>query len=339
MQQIYHSNAKTNVTNRCLIKNSKASNKELCERFNVSEPTIIKWKNREELSDKSSAPNHVCYALSAVEKAIIISARRSTWMPLDDVLEVAQQSNPSITRSSVYRLLLSEKLNIVSEEQKLKANRFKEYKPGYLHIDVTYLPKFDGQKYYLFVAIDRATRVLFYQIYSAKTALNTEDFVNKCVSFFPFSITHILTDNGLEFTNKLLVSKDRTATAKDSLLDVFCTEQNIEHRLTKPATPKTNGMVERVNGTIKNNTILKDIYADLSEMNKKMIEFLTYYLLYRRHSGLLKELKIKTPMQALEKWFLIEPQLFKDNLETFKQKITNLTTLFSQVITKQPCET
>jgi transposase-like protein len=339
MQQIYHSNAKTNVNNRCLIKNSRASNKALCERFNVSEPTIIKWKNRAELTDKSSKPTHISYALSAVEKAIIISSRRSTWMPLDDVLEVVQQINPIITRSSVYRLLLSEKINIVSQEQKLKANKFKEYKPGYLHIDVTYLPKFDGQKHYLFVAIDRATRVLFYQIYGAKTALNTNDFVNKCNTFFPFSITHILTDNGLEFTNKLLVSKKGTSTEKDSLLDVFCAEKNIEHRLTKPATPKTNGMVERVNGTIKSNTILKDTYADLSEMNQKMLEFLTYYLLHRRHAGLVKELKIKTPMQAIEKWFLIEPQLFKDNPETFKQKITNLTLSLSKVKTKQPCET
>jgi transposase InsO family protein len=349
MQQIYHSNAKTNINNRCLIKNSTASNKELCERFGVSEPTIIKWKSRVNFTDKSSAPIRIAYALSAVEKAVIISARTSTWMPLDDVLEVAQQSNPSITRSSVYRLLLAENINDVPQEQKLKANKFKEYKPGYLHIDVTYLPKFDGQKYYLFVAIDRATRTLFYQIYESKTAKNTEDFVNKCTSFFPFSITHILTDNGLEFTNKLLVSKKGENKAKDSFgrpsaLDVFCAEQNIEHRLTKPATPKTNGMVERVNGTIKNNTILKDDYADLSEMNIKMLEFLTYYLLYRRHSGLVKEsggepLKIKTPIQAIEKWFLIEPQLFKDNPETFKQKITNLTTLFSQVITKQPCET
>jgi transposase InsO family protein len=98
-----------------------------------------------------------------------------------------------------------------------------------------------------------------------------------------------LTDNGLEFTNKLLVSKKGESKAKDSLLDIFCTEQNIDHRLTKPATPKTNGMVERVNGTIKNNTILKDTYADLSEMNIKMLEFLSYYLLYRRHSGLVKE--------------------------------------------------
>jgi transposase InsO family protein len=40
-------------------------------------------------------------------------------------------------------------------------------------------------------------------------------------------------------------------------MDEVCEKENIEHRLTRPSTPKTNGMVERANGTIKSNTILK----------------------------------------------------------------------------------
>ena len=55
------------------------------------------------------------------------------------------------------------------KEQKEKAKKFKEYEPGFLHIDVTYLPKFDGHKYYLFVAIDRATRLLYYKVYENKS--------------------------------------------------------------------------------------------------------------------------------------------------------------------------
>jgi hypothetical protein len=31
--------------------------------------------------------------------------------------------------------------------------------------------------------------------------------MDKCLAFFPFKITHILTDNGLEITNRLLKSK------------------------------------------------------------------------------------------------------------------------------------
>ena len=130
------------------------------------------------------------------------------------------------------------------------------------------MPKFDGIKYYLFVAIDRATRTMYYKVYDAKTAKNAENFMNKCLDFFPFGITHVLTDNGLEFTNKLIKSKKGYYCQKPSKLDVVCDENNIEHRLTKPATPKTNGMVERANGTIKNNTIKINKYNNKEEMQK-----------------------------------------------------------------------
>jgi transposase-like protein len=89
-------------------------------------------------------------------------------------------------------------------------------------VDVTYLPKIDGTKYYLFVAIDRATRLLFYEIYENKTAQSTQYFFDKCMNFFPFKITHILTDNGLEFTNKLLKSKKGKSCLKPFLLDLKC---------------------------------------------------------------------------------------------------------------------
>jgi transposase-like protein len=34
-----------------------------------------------------------------------------------------------------------------------------EHEQGYLHVDVTYLPKFEGNKSYLFVAIDKANQL------------------------------------------------------------------------------------------------------------------------------------------------------------------------------------
>lgn len=124
------------------------------------------------------------------------------------------------------------------------------------------------------MAIDRATRTLFYHIYDAKTADNTVDFMSKCKAYFPFKITHILTDNGLEFTNGLLVSKKGERCTKPSKMDEVCKKENIDHRLTKPNTPKTKGMVERVNGTIKSNTILKEQYDTKEKMNTHLIRFL-----------------------------------------------------------------
>ncbi|TAG54312.1 MAG: transposase [Cytophagales bacterium] len=91
---------------------------------------------------------------------------------------------------------------------------------------------------------------MIYKIYESKTAENTVDFIDHCLNYFPFIITHILTDNGLEFTNRLLVSKKGNKCQKPSKMNEKCTEITIQHRLTEPFTPKTNGMVERVNGVI-----------------------------------------------------------------------------------------
>lgn len=325
MQQIYHSNAKTNVNNREQIqKCTSASNEELATRFNVSNQTVSKWRNRDFVQDASCCPRNIKYALTELETALVISIRRSSWLPLDEVYEMLLEQNIAISRISVYRCLVKNGINKVPQEQKDKAKKFKAYQPGYLHIDVTYLPKFNGKSAYLFVAIDRATRTLYYEIYDDKTAKSTEDFFDKCLEFFPFVITHILTDNGLEFTNRLIMSKKGNLCTKDSLLDIKCNENQIEHRLTKPATPKTNGMVERVNGTIKNNTILKNEYKDKSQMNDDLIQFLIYYNLYRRHGSIRKELNVKTPFQAVEKWFILKPEIFRVSPEEFKNKILNL---------------
>jgi transposase-like protein len=338
MKQEYHSNASTNVHIRFEISKSNLTNLELANRFGISKPTVSKWKNRENFEDKSSRPHTIHYALNDFEKTLILSIRKSTWLPLDEVWDMVLLTNPSITRSVVYRTFIHEKINKVPEKEKDKAKKFKEYEPGYLHIDVTYLPKFDGVKYYLFVAIDRATRTMYYKVYDAKTSENAEDFMLKCLDFFPFGISHVLTDNGLEFTNKLIKSKTGHYCQKKSKLDVVCELNNIQHRLTKPATPKTNGMVERANGNIKNNTIKRTEYNNKDEMQKDLLKFLMYYMIYRRHGGLIKELNVKTPFNAIEKWFEIKPEIFLQKPDEFKNKVLSLQ-IISTSYHKQPCET
>jgi len=324
MKQVYHSNAVTNVRLRREINNSKLSTKELIHKYDVSNKTINKWRNRTIFEDKSSRPNRIHYALSNLDMIIAVKLRSLTWWALDEITEVLNPCDPTAIRSAVYRTFVREGINKVPVKEKEKAKKFKEYDPGYLHIDVTYLPKINGVKYYLFVAIDRATRILFYKIYDAKTADNTEDFMNKCLDFFPFEITHVLTDNGLEFTNRLLKNRKGGYCTKPSKLDVICKKNDIDHRCTKPFTPQTNGMVEKANDIIKNKTIKITTYRDLEQMNQDLMRFLVHYNLYRRHGSLRRELKVKTPFNAVEKWYQLDPDIFKEKTEEFKIKILNL---------------
>jgi transposase InsO family protein len=204
----------------------------------------------------------------------------------------------------------------VPEEQKAKAKKFKERAPGFLHMDVTYLPKIDGVKYYLFVAIDRATRLMYYKVYRRKTVISATDFLKECERFFPFTIIHILTDNGTEFTNRF--SRGQTEPTGNHRFDKLCSALKIDHRLTEPFTPQTNGMVERANGLIKDRTIKLQTYENLQEMIADLDKFLLYYLFTRRHGSLRKELKVRTPFEALEYWYNLEPELFRKHPEMFK---------------------
>ena len=325
MKQENHSNSKTNVHFRCLIYNSSESNLELSKKFKISKNTVSKWRKRTIFEDKSSRPNNIEYSLTYEEKLILNHIRSSTWWALDEIVELVFGDQAKSKRSAVYRLFKLNNINTIPEEKKEEAKKFKEYAPGFLHLDVTYLPKLNGKKRYLYVVIDRATRLMYYKIYDRKTAINTKDFILEAMAFLPFNITHILTDNGLEFTNRLLKSKKGEVCKKASLLDEICIENNIQHRLTEPFTPKTNGMVERVNKTIKDNTIKINKYEDLEQMKTDLDSFLLTYNTIKRHSGLRKELNVKTPLKAVYKWYELEPEIFKEKPIDFENKILNLT--------------
>jgi len=317
MAQQYHSNAKTNIHFRTEINKSSLTKEELAEKYSVSKPTITKWKNRTKFEDVSSRPHTIHYALDLTLQYLIKAIREMSWFSAEHIWDSMVGLYPSTSLSSVYRTLVRFNINTVPKEQKEKAKKFKAYEPGYIHMDVTYLPKIEGVKYYLFVAIDRATRLMIYKVYDAKTSENTDDFAQLVKEFFPFKITHILTDNGLEFTNRLLVSKNGKKCEKPSLLDEFCKRENIDHRCTKPATPKTNGMVEKANDTIKNGTILIEEYKNKQAMEKDLNRFLLFYILYRRHGGVYKDLKVRTPIQALEKWYELKPEIFTRKPKNF----------------------
>ena len=170
MKQAYHRNARTSQHIRKIIQQSSLSNAILSNKYSVNIKTIAKYKNRDFTQDKSSRPNKIHYALSPLEKEFIRVVRTLTWMDLDDLSDTICDVIPHANRSNIYRTLKSFNINQIPKAKKEKAKKFKEYKPGFLHIDVTYLPKLDGQKYYLFVAIDRATRLLYYKVYKNKNS-------------------------------------------------------------------------------------------------------------------------------------------------------------------------
>lgn len=162
----------------------------------------------------------------------------------------------------------------------------------------------EKKRRYVFVAIDRATRWVFIAIKSNKTAAAAKSFLKDVSKAVPFKIQTLLTDNGKEFTDRLFGKRERGATGAHEF-DALCEALDNDHRLTKPRTPQTNGMVERFNGRLEQ--VLNSHHFDSAEDLEKTL--LRYAWLYNEYLPQ-KNLGHQTPIQALKQWQTSHPQLF-----------------------------
>jgi transposase InsO family protein len=91
------------------------------------------------------------------------------------------------------------------------------------------------------------------------------------------------------------------------IFDRVCREHGIEHRLTKPYHPWTNGQAERMNRTVKEATVKAFHYPDLDALRAHVLAFVTAYN-FAKH---LKALRWRTPFQAVCDAWKADPSPFK----------------------------
>ena len=313
-----HRNARTTPKIREEIHASKGrmTIDEAVKHFNVGRNTIIKWRQREDFNDKSHRPNTLRTALLPVQEEIIVELRRTLLLTLDDLLVVSREFvDETLSRSSLLRLLKRHGVNRLSQlyaeqsesSETKKPKTFKDYEPGYLHVDIKYLPNMpdDAQKRYLLVGIDRATRWVYMEIATDKTAKTAAKFIKILAAKCPVEVKTILTDNGKEFTDRFCANGERQPTG-DHVFDKMCDSLQVEHRLIPPKHPQTNGMVERFNGRISQ--VVKSTYfACAEEMETTLTRYLTTY----NHHVIQRNLGHLTPIQSMKQWQLDKPELFK----------------------------
>jgi transposase-like protein len=301
----YHRNAKTNIEQRKAIKESALSSRKLSGRYFASHVTIAKWKKVGHLEDKSSRPDIIHYAVPQEYWDLVKKVREKAKLPIDDLLLQLSEYVPSLKRGNLYRILRYYQLNRLSEAEKREIKKFKQYPPGYLHIDCFYLPKFNGKRMYCYLAIDRATRLIFLRIYPRKNKEAAADFLVQVLGFYPFRVHTILTDNGKEFTN--IGQKGYGRIGKNPVLfEIICELAGIDYRKTKARHPWTNGMAERAVRTVKENTLKLETYESL----ESAIIGILHYQDIHNFRYRMKVLNYKTPYQITMEWFVKEPKLF-----------------------------
>lgn len=302
MGQILHGSATTTEAVRRAIQNSQASIRTLAKRYGINPKTVAKWRARPDVQDARMGPQQPrSTVLTTQEEALIVAFRKHTLLPLDDCLYALQETIPHLTRSALHRCLQRHGISRLPEvaDQPSKKH-FKKYPIGYFHIDITEVRTEEG-KLYLFVAIDRTSKFAFAELHERATRPVAAEFLRHLIAAVPYKIHTILTDNGIQFANR---QKDRYAFLL--LFDRICAKYGIDHRLTQPNHPWTNGQVERMNRTLKDATVYRYYYDTHQQLRDHLTTFLMAYNFAKR----LKTLNGLTPYEYLCQQWQKQPDRF-----------------------------
>ena len=312
-----HKKATTTPAIREYIRTCGKPLKVLARELNLNVGTVRKWRHREDGQDASHRPHRMATTLSRAQELLVVELRRTVLLSLDDLVAITRAHiHPDASRAGIGRLLKREGVSRlvdlipVAEGEAAPVKTFKDYAPGYLHLDLKELPQMpdEATKSYLCVAIDRASRWVYFEILPDKTAAGTAGFLQRLVAACPVGIEKILTDNGKEFTDRFTAQGERQPTGRHGF-DQACAEQGIEHRLIPPGRPQTNGMVERFNGRIAE--VLKTTrFRSAAELATALSH---YRDLYNGHIPQ-RALGHRTPLQALATWRTRDPERFHSEI-------------------------
>ena len=318
MGQVLHGSATTTEAVRRAIQHSQASLRTLAKRYGINPKTVAKWKARCSVADQRTGPKEPhSSVLSIEEEAIVVAFRRHTLLPLDDCLYALQATIPHLTRSSLHCCLQRHGISRLpdTDGDKPKRSRFKVYPLGYFHIDIAEVHTAEG-RLYLFVAIDRTIKFAFVELHERATRRVAGDFLRHLIEAVPYTVHTVLTDNGTHFTTPGNIAsaapliKEAIAageTFRAHSFELACARNDVEHRLTKPRHPWTDGQVERMNRTIKDATVRRYHYDDHEQLRAHLADFIAAYNYGRR----LKTLRGLTPFEAICKAWTAEPGRFR----------------------------
>lgn len=313
MGQQLHGQARTTHLMRAEIKASTLSQAALARLYHVSRHTIAKWQAKDSVEDGSHRPKRMNKTMTDCQEEIVLEIRNLIELPVDDLLRITNEFiNAKVSRPALLRCLKRHRVPSLRTLRKRAAaitaeptKTFKDYEPGFVHIDIKYLPKMpdEASRKYLFVAIDRATRWVFLHLYDTQSAENAVDFLDKVKEAAPFTIEKILTDNGVQFTDRF-TAKEKEPTG-EHVFDKACEKEQIEHRLIPPRHPQTNGMVERFNGRISE-VVGQTRFHSAAELAATLLNYMT---IYNNHIPQ-RALNNKTPTETMKIWQENKPNLF-----------------------------
>ncbi len=261
--------------------------------FNVSRKTAAKWWVRYRalglsgLRDRSSRPRHSPRRTSSELVAQVIALRRE----LRPAYQIAQATR--LSPATISRILQRAHLNRWRHLHPAPpVVRYEHPAPGdLLHLDIKGMTRYqqvsirgDGRRrgrpqfagwQALHVAIDDHSRLAFSRMLPNQQSETAIAFLHAAIAFYAqhgITIRRLLTDNGSCYRSRQF----RTA----------CLQLGIQHRFTRPYTPRTNGKAERFIQTALREWAYVRHYLNSEERDQQLCPWLDHYNFHRPHGSL-----------------------------------------------------
>jgi transposase InsO family protein len=231
---------------------------EVAERYGVSRQSVHAWlvRYRDEgppgLEDRSHKVRAHPWQIPAEMEAAVCELRRAhrKWGPKRLVFEMGRRGLGTVTRSTVYRVLIRNQLIEPRSRRRRRQDYTRWERPVPMQLwqlDVTasaFLA--DGREVKIVTGLDDHSRycVIARAVLRATARPVCRAFVDAMAVYgVP---EEVLTDNGTVFTGRFI--KPRPA---EVLFERICRENGITQRLTRPRSPTTTGKIERLHQSLQ----------------------------------------------------------------------------------------
>lgn len=237
---------------------------------------------------------------------------RNIWIKEDLVtrykrlLRLEEEKNGRDIDLTEEQILFLEKANPCFRERKVES-----LYPGYLlSQDTFHVGRIKGVgRIWLQAVVDTYGSFAFGKLYTSKLPETAVDVLyDRVLPFYEsqgLKIEHVLTDNGREYCGRPMIHP----------YEIFLELNDIEHRRTKVARPRTNGFVERFNRTVLDEffreTFREKFYTSVEELQEDLDRWLHSYNYERPHRGYRN--MGRRPIETIEVGKVIKEQ------ETLKQ--------------------
>lgn len=194
--------------------------------------------------------------------------RRLTYMMLDNDIV-------AVSPATVYRVLSNAGLMAKRNNKPSKKGTgfVQPLRPHeHWHVDISYL-NINGTFYYMCTVLDGCSRfIVHWEIREAMKEIDVEIIIQRARERFPKATPRIITDNGPQFVAREFKE--------------FIKISGMTHVRTSPYYPQSNGKVERVQQTVKHETVRKRAPECLQEAISMVDEYVKYYNYERLHSSI-----------------------------------------------------